>query len=105
MQDCKINILGTEYDLAIGCKEPDADGLSKVYSKKIFVRPSEEMLDASATPEEKLLRQKEVIRHEIYHCALYEGTGMHYVYDENLVDFLAVNAPKIFKIFYDLNIL
>ncbi len=58
-----------------------------------------------STEEEKLARQKEVARHEIYHCALYEGTGASYAWDENLIDFLAMSAPKIFSIFQQLNLL
>ena len=64
------------------------------------------MLDGEESDDdEKLARQNEVIRHELYHCFLYEGTGADYAYDENLMNFLAMSAPKIFKTFQELDVL
>ena len=105
MKDCKINILGTEYDFSVGYEDKTADGISRFYNKKISVRPIENLLDSESTEEEKILRQKECARHEIFHCALFEGTGADYAWDENLVGFLAVNSPKIFKIFQEMDLL
>lgn len=106
MIDKTVNILGTEYKLTEGCDDKTADGWAKLYKKEIQVKPKEQMLDgAESEDDEKTARQNEVIRHELYHCFLYEGTGADYAYDENLVNFLAVSAPKIFKMFQELDIL
>lgn len=105
MQDCKVNILGTEYDFSIKHESKDADGVSRFYDKTITVSPIDKMLDDEANEREKLARQKEVARHEIFHCALYEGTGTDYAWDENLVNFLAVNSSKIFKVFQELDLI
>ena len=101
-----INILGTEYKLTEGCDDKTADGLAKLYKKEIQVKLKEEMLDGEKSEDdEKTARQNEVIRHELYHCFLYEGTGADYAYDENLMNFLAMSAPKIFKTFQELDVL
>lgn len=106
METATVNILGTEYKLTEGCDDKAADGWSKFYKKVIQIKPKDQMLDGEESDdEEKNARKKEVIRHELYHCFLYEGTGMDYAYDENLVNFLAVSAPKIFKTFQELDIL
>ena len=101
-----VNILGTEYKLTESCEDKNADGWAKFYKKEIQIKPKDQMLDGEESDEEeKIERQKEVMRHELYHCYLYEGTGMDYAYDENLVNFLAMSAPKIFKTFQELEIL
>lgn len=101
-----VNILGTEYKLTEGCDDKTADGWAKFYKKEIQINPKERMLDGEESDdEEKTARQKEVVRHELYHCFLYEGTGMDYAWDENLVNFLAMSAPKVFKMFQELEIL
>ncbi len=45
MKDCKINILGTDYDFKVDCNEKDADGSSRFYGKRISIKPFDEMLD------------------------------------------------------------
>lgn len=106
MIDKTVNILGTEYKLTEGCDDKTADGWAKFYKKEIQIKAKDQMLDGEESDEEeKTARQKEVIRHELYHCFLYEGTGMDYAWDENLVNFLAMSAPKIFKTFQELEIL
>ena len=106
MIDKTVNILGTEYKLTEGCDDNTADGLAKFYKKEIQIKPKDEMLyGEESDDEEKNARQKEVLRHELYHCFLYEGTGMDYAWDENLMNFLAMSAPKIFKTFQELDVL
>ena len=106
MDDKTVNILGTEYTLTEGCDDKTADGWAKFYKKEIQIKPKDQMLDGNeSSDDEKTARQKEVIRHELYHCFLYEGTGMDYSWDENLINFLAMSAPKIFKAFQDLDVL
>lgn len=105
MEKKTVNILGTEYEMSFDLDSKEADGEAKFYGKKIDIKPLERMLDEDSTDEEKRRRQKEVIRHELWHCALFEGGAENYAYDENLIDTLAILSPKLFKVFQELDIL
>ncbi len=105
MEKKTVNILGTEYDISYDLESKEADGESGFYRKKIRIRPLEKMLDEDSKEEEKLNRQKEVTRHELWHCMMFEGGNEEYAYDEKLIDILAILSPKIFKVFQELDIL
>lgn len=100
------NILGTEYKIYSDLKNKNSDGECGLYNKEIHIRPIEDMLDGEPSSfEEKELRYKQVLRHELFH-ELFEESGIsEWAYDEKLVDFLAIQFPKIFKVFQELNIL
>lgn len=100
-----VNILGTEYEISYKLYSKEADGEAKFYGKTIDIKPLEEMLSEDSTDEEKMNRMKEVVRHELWHCALFEGGAEAYAYDEKLIDLLAILSPKIFKVFQELYIL
>lgn len=105
MQDCKVNILGTEYRVFFDLESEEADGEARFYKKEIHLRPVEKMLDNESSCEEKVQRAKEVYRHELIHCALFEMGADEWGRDESLINLLAINSPKIFKIFQELDIL
>lgn len=105
MQDCKVNILGTEYEIFFDLESEYADGEAKFYKKEIHVRPIDKMLDKDSDYDEKVQRAFEVLRHEIFHCALFEMGADEWSRDENLINLLAINSPKIFKVFQELDIL
>ena len=105
MQDCKVNILGTEYDITMNCDDEDRDGDTNFYSKTIRIRPLENLLDKEATDTERKIREKHVSRHELYHSFLWEAGETELAYNEHLVDWLAAMTPKIFKVFQELDIL
>lgn len=105
MQDCKVNILGTEYDITMNCDDEDRDGDTNFYSKTIRIRPLENLLDKEATDTERKNREKHVSRHELYHSFLWEAGETELAYNEHLVDWLATMTPKIFKVFQELDIL
>lgn len=105
MQDCKVNILGTEYRVFFDLESEEADGEARFYKKEIHLRPVEKMLDNESSYEEKVQRAKEVYRHELIHCALFEMGADEWGRYESLVNLLAINSPKIFKIFQELDIL
>lgn len=92
----KVDILGTEYAIVESRElESNSDGDCNFYSKLIRIRPLEQLLRGEGTDKEKEIRQKEVIRHEVVHAFLYES-GLHdMACDEELVDWLAVQLPKI----------
>lgn len=63
------------------------------------------MLDSEATDYERALRFNEVGRHEIFH-AFFDESGLEgYSEDEQLINWLAVQSPKIFKVFTELELL
>lgn len=94
-----VNILGTDYDVLIQNDNPkmkDSDGFCEWVAKKIIIadyyRYDEDVLENIDDYIHK------VIRHEAFH-ALFAEMGMKkWMQDEELVDMLAMQYPKIRKI-------
>ena len=103
-----ISVLGSEINILF-CKEKDDDKLEQMAgyydsSKSIIVV---KIFDANETSLGDLERyQKEVLRHEIIHAFLHES-GMDacasscdcWALNEEMVDWFAIQSPKIFKLF------
>lgn len=104
-----MNIMGTEYKILKGrdsyLQSIDADGVCESYEKLISVRSEDILLDQSSTPEAKTKRYKEVMRHEIIHAFFHECGLDDYSNDEVLVNFLAIQFPKLKQLFEDINCL
>lgn len=89
-----INILGTNYKFEIVEEKSEKldgsdGGITKYFEKKIYVNgDNEEISDLNR-----------VIRHEIIHAFLYESGLPEYSHDEKIVDWLAMQIPKIVKIY------
>jgi len=111
MLGAKINVLGTEYTIHYKSEDEDhflkqCDGYVDKTSKSIVIgiEPSRNELADFKTYQEK------VLRHEIIHAFLYES-GLHENWkhgdghDETYVDWIAVQFPKIAKVFSGLGIL
>lgn len=102
----KVNILGTEYTIEVVSKQDDTflekcDGYCDKTSKRIVVRAedNENELDSYG------VYLKTITRHEIIHAFLFES-GLHnnfthpeYGHDETMVDWIAVQFPKMLKVF------
>lgn len=102
----KINVLGTEYTIEIMTKKEDRflenfDGYCDKTTHRIVVTSEEDNeLDNFS------VYQKKVIRHEIIHAFLFES-GLHGCmntekqseHDEQMVDWIAVQFPKMLKAF------
>ncbi len=102
-----VNILGTEYRIIIDeeMHRTERDGVERRYLHEISLRPKSDMLNSEATDYERALRFNEVGRHEILH-AFFDESGLEgYSEDEQLINWLAVQSPKIFKIFAELDLL
>lgn len=116
MDKNKINILGTEYKIIIKSEEEEPRlkrswGFTDVYTKEIYIAS-----DCTKETEESCRNlidfKKKVIRHEIIHAFLYES-GMKensngtqsWVENEEMVDWFAIQIPKIVKIYKELDIL
>ena len=100
----KVNILGTEYSIKgqIGKETPKlehADGICEFYSKEIVIDDFEQTSETVANPN---LYKKKVLRHEITHAFLYESgldVSSDWARNEEIVDWIALQAPKLQKAF------
>ena len=102
-----VNILGAENLIIIDDEmhRTERDGAERRYLHEISLRPKSDMLNSEATDYERALRFNEVGRHEILH-AFFDESGLEgYSEDEQLINWLAVQSPKIFKIFAELDLL
>ena len=102
----KINVLGTEYELLESNRRLDAklescgDGYCDTSIKRCVVDDMQETgVQAKANLQEY---KKSVIRHELIHAFLFES-GMdacsRWANEEEMVDWLAIQAPKLMAAF------
>ena len=114
----KINILGTEYTLEYKSiykdkKLEEMEGYTDIYAKQIVIGNLEEREYFINEPKEKMdIVKNKVLRHEIIHAFLFESgldTNSNRVYswadNEEMVDWFAIQSPKIYKIYKELEIL
>lgn len=115
MENRKINILGTEWNIHIVKEFPEhlkehedtATGLCNSFDKDIFIK---DMSDCDCRDKEQLI--KNVMRHEVMHAFLFESglsensgfTGC-WATNEEMVDWFAIQSPKIFKVYSELGII
>ena len=104
-----INVLGTEYNIYRKTEEEDrflekCDGYCDKTSKKIVVR---EFKDGEVEFDNLKWYLDKVLRHEIVHAFLIESglceNASHD--DEQTVDWIAIQFPKMLKIFKELDII
>ena len=93
MKAIKISILGAEYEISQAAEEKDAElktcrGYCKFDDKKIVIDK-----DYDKT------RKSHTVRHEIIHAFLHESGLKQYSYDETLVDWIAMQCPKMLQAF------
>ena len=109
-----INVLGTEYTIEHLKREDDkmfniggADGYCDSSSKRIVLRLEDEKDDF----DDYSVYLKKITRHEIIHAFLFEsGLGSNvehpnFGHEETMVDWIAVQFPKILKVYQELDIL
>ena len=104
MQDFKVNILGSEWSMKFGNEKEypnltNADGYIDLSTREIVV----DDMEAS---------QKQVVRHEIIHAFLLESgldsnsnSADSWAVNEEMVDWFAIQSPKIFKVFNELKLM
>jgi ribosomal protein S13 len=113
----KINILGTEYIIQKEVDEEQDTRIKNLYgfcdytTKEICL--SKDILNREDSSVSNLKNfENKVLRHEIVHAYLYES-GLNensnkqiaWAENEEMVDWIAIQGPKIFKTFQELNIL
>ena len=115
MENRKINILGTEYRIEFRKEDEDTilkdcNGYCDVTVKLIVVlaEPNKE-----CDCEDFSFIQKKTLRHEIVHAFLSESGLFNNTYNvdagwaknEEMVDWFAIQSPKIFKVYSELGLL
>lgn len=108
MEKQTVNILGTEYTIEPKeLKDEDIDGYCDSTSKLIVIRSDNENNVGDFG-----YLQKKQLRHEIIHAFMSESglqcNWQHieqFGHDETTVDWFAIQSPKIFKVFQELDIL
>ena len=106
-----INILGVDYDVFLNVDEKDdmrlknADGYMDHTTRKIVVAKMEQDEDSL---ENLSVHTKKVLRHEIIHAFLVEsglrensGRVGSWALNEEMVDWIAIQFPKILKAFQE----
>lgn len=104
----KMNILGTDYELIKDCDElteRNVDGECQSYGKVIRIRPLKKMLLPVDSDAIKQQRYNEVVRHEVIHAFFHESGLDGYSADEQLVDWLAMQFPKMYRLFKEHEVL
>lgn len=115
MKDCTVNILGTEYTIEFKKENEDkmfseANGYCDYTRRRIVVLANPREND---DVDNWQFEQKRIVRHELTHAFLCESglIGNTYCVDngwamnEEMVDWFAIQSPKIFKVFQELEIL
>lgn len=117
MQDFKVNILGSEWSVKFGNEEEypnlaEMDGYTGLSTREIVVddmKTSQGQIGAKADLESY---QKQVVRHEIIHAFLLESgldsnsnSADSWAVNEEMVDWFAIQSPKIFKVFDELKLM
>ena len=107
----EINILGTNYEIKKlsesdypKLKTLDANGLAELYSKQLIINSEMNRQTGNEYANFEGYENK-TIRHEIIHAFFHESGLVDYCQDEDLVNWLALQAPKMIKAFQEANCL
>ncbi len=108
----KVNILGVDYEMILQSKSEkpkleNAYGICETYSKKIVI-DSEIGTDGNKDNLENIEAfRRKVVRHEIIHAFFHEsGLSINsaYAMNEELVDWIAFQFPKMLKVFAEIDV-
>lgn len=113
MEKKTVNILGTEYEILIQSEKDnpklkECSGLCEQYSKKIIIDDFENQKDDPMLVENFEEFKNKVLRHEVIHAYFGESglrSESNFAENEELVDWIAIMLPRIFKTCKELNIL
>lgn len=105
----KVNILGSEYNLTVCTEDEESrlngcDGFCDETSKEIFVESYEKGKDNPHCKLNLSVQINKVKRHEIIHAFLFESglaENSSWAQNEEMVDFFAIQFPKLLKAFKD----
>ena len=103
----EVNILGTQYKIFERTTQDDkllqeCDGYCDYSTKEIIVDANN--FGGIRDPKNPKLYQNKVMRHEIIHAYFYESGLFDEFKDEKIVDWIAMQFPKIARLFSSLEI-
>ena len=113
MKDISINIMGSNWEIIFQTKKEnkqfsDLDGYTDYSVHKIYIRLFEK---GEYDIEDLSAERRSTLRHEIYHAFMGESglrfntnTVKSWATNEEMIDWLAIQYPKIHKVFKQLNI-
>nr|DAH36078.1 MAG TPA: Protein of unknown function (DUF1570) [Caudoviricetes sp.] len=117
MQDFKVNILGSEWSVKFGDEKgfsnlTNVDGYTDLSVREIVVNDMKASQGQIGTKADLESYQKQVVRHEIIHAFLMESgldsnsnSADSWAINEEMVDWFAIQSPKIFKVFNELKLM
>lgn len=117
MQDFKVNILGSEWNVKFGNEKEypnltNVDGYTDLSIREIVVDDMEASKGQIGSKVDLESYQKQVVRHEIIHAFLLESgldsnsnSADSWAVNEEMVDWFAIQSPKIFKVFNELKLM
>lgn len=117
MQDFKVNILGSEWSVKFGDEKEypslaKIDGYTDLSIREIVVNDMEASQGQIGVKSDLESYQKQVVRHEIIHAFLLESgldsnsnSADSWAVNEEMVDWFAIQAPKIFKVFSEFELM
>lgn len=117
MQDFKVNILGSEWSVKFGNEEvypnlTNVDGYTDLSIREIVVDDMKALQGQIGAKADLESYQKQVVRHEIIHAFLLESgldsnsnSADSWAVNEEMVDWFAIQSPKIFKVFNEYNLM
>ena len=117
MQDFKVNILGSEWSVKFGNEEEypnlkEMNGYTDSSTKEIIVDDMKASWGQTGSKADLESYQKQVVRHEIIHAFLTESglescsnKAESWAINEEMVDWFAIQSPKIFKVFNELELM
>ena len=103
----KINILGTEYTLTVCGDEKESrlvgcDGICDETTKEMFVESYDKNRDDPTCKANLQVQTNNVKRHEIIHAFLFESglaENSAWAQNEEMIDFFAIQFPKLLEAF------
>lgn len=108
-----VDILGTEYSIHRQSSKENPklegnNGICEQYSKEIILNTLEEEKRDVMCVENVEEFEKKTLRHEIIHAYLGESglrSSSEWAENEEMVDWFAIQLPKIFKTFKELDVI
>ena len=116
MSEMAVRIMGETWTILEGTEEDypgltGADGYTDTSTRTIVVADMKACEGESDAKKNLQGYKKTVLRHELIHAFLYESglganTGMvdSWAMNEEMVDWIAIQAPKIIKLFLELDL-
>lgn len=109
MDTIKVKVLGTEYNVFLATEDDQPrlrglDGFCDDSVKEIYVDNMDKAAIAPDCKQNLINYRNKVIRHELTHAMLAESglpTESDWARNEEMVDWIAIQGPKLLKLWED----